>query len=865
MKRQTTGKLIIFMMTFSLLFMLSACSGMNQANKSDDKVILRFSIADAARTVLPEKADLDNLRDIYFYAQSSTRSESTGERYEFSRNYDNMQTLQDSTITLDSSEVNATYYFYISGRLGNVSYSAYIEEYTIRSGENIINFDLKTNSLGHDYGKADITFDLSAAGNYSPVDHAEVFVHRATNYEDIIYSCTLTKESADSSIFRFTAQDIPAGSYRVEVNFYATSSKMALVLSYPFVMQIAENLTSRATLSIDKLNPVYNIEYDMNADGDENIVFDYQANSKISKLSKVSPGEPKREGYVFLGWQMQYSYGWDWYNPNYFDLNSDFTLRAVWESAYTGDDSYLVTKETAQDVISAITEGTKESPAIVRLRGILDLDFYDNVFQAIIANSNVYFELDFSGSLGFNYDNFHNSERLVYECDNLVKIDLSQDFPLEENVFRACSALSNISLTDTGWIKVIDNVLFIGNSLYCYPAGLEAEYYVIPDGTNNIGNFAFSSSSLKTIILPAAEEFNISAGAFNNCPLLESIDVPEDNMRFKSIDGVLYSKDGKTLIKYPAGKNQTSFVVPQNVEGVAHYAFADAVNLQSISFEDSNTIWYTVDSPRDNLFEVLQYYDGVSVIDPSANAQRFVSPDYNSRYYQKVDMEQLLSDSRPLIVYDDVCYDLRDTSYTVSTLSGDNYANRYCLYKVATEKNKSYVVTENETINNSKQFYGFDNNIAKIRCTIINKAGQRLRENYIDDRITFNAETDFTYLLICAESGGGSVSYLRVWKAPEIKKDISLNIQNDNQDIEITVYDSTDQYIRFGIAGFDHYYNLEAVWYVDGNQISSEYTDFSLEKNQYPGIHLITAEIRIQREHNGPFMYYSASKQVVID
>ena len=788
----------------------------------------------------------------------------TGSYYEISESYTNMQALQDATITLDSDEIGATYFFSISGQLGSISYNAYIENYTIRSGENIVSFDLKANGLGQGNGNADITFDLSAAGNYSPVDHAEVFVHRSINYEDIIYSCTLTKESENSSIFRFTEHDIPADSYKVEVNFYATSSNLALLLTYPFVMQVAENLTSRAIISIDKLNPVYNIEYDMNADGDTNIDFDYQANSITTKLSKAKPGEPKREGFVFLGWQIQNSTGWEWYNPEYYQVNSDFTLRAVWESAYTGDDSYLVTKETARAVITAITEGTKENPAVIRLRGYLDLDFYDNVFQAINANPNVNFEFDFSGLLEINFGNIADSERLVYDCNNLVKIDLSQNFPLYDNMFRACRGLSSIVLTEQGWRKVIDNVLFEGDTLICYPAGLDEDVYTVPANVTNIRGFAFSSSSLNTIILPDTNhDFYVADRAFENCQLLQAIEVPDGNRNYTSINGVLYFSNGRTLVKYPEGKSQTSFVVPQNVEGIYPYAFVYAENLQSISFEDSNAVWYITDRPTDNIFELLNYQSAIDTSDSSLNASRFesTSSDYYDKCFQKVNYDSLLTDEHPLTVYDDVCYDVSDETYTVSYFDQEHYNNNYCLYKIPTEIGSSYIVVYNECMKNN--YYGYSYPFANVYCQIISSSGKGLETMYMNDGRIFTAESDYTYCFITTYGEG--YSYLRFSKAPVTKKDISLIIENDNRDIEIYIDNNTNQYMNFGINGFDYYYNLYADWYLDGNLMNNGTANFSLNKDQYSGIHLITAEILLQKDYNSPPQYYSASKQVVID
>ncbi len=68
---------------------------------------------------------------------------------------------------------------------------------------------------------------------------------------------------------------------------------------------------------------------------------------------------------------------------------------------------------------------------------------------------------------------------------------------------------------------------------------------------------------------------------------LTEINVSEYNEKYKTIDGVLYSKDGSKLICYPLGKSEIEFVVPESVTSIGHYAFYYASNLQKISLPDS--------------------------------------------------------------------------------------------------------------------------------------------------------------------------------------------------------------------------------------------------------------------------------------
>lgn len=55
--------------------------------------------------------------------------------------------------------------------------------------------------------------------------------------------------------------------------------------------------------------------------------------------------------------------------------------------------------------------------------------------------------------------------------------------------------------------------------------------------------------------------------------LLESIEVHPDNPVFCSVDGVLFSKDRKTLVRYPGLRENRNYAIPEWVEAVAPGAF----------------------------------------------------------------------------------------------------------------------------------------------------------------------------------------------------------------------------------------------------------------------------------------------------
>ena len=55
---------------------------------------------------------------------------------------------------------------------------------------------------------------------------------------------------------------------------------------------------------------------------------------------------------------------------------------------------------------------------------------------------------------------------------------------------------------------------------------------------------------------------------------LEAIIVDPKNKNLKSVDGILFSKDGTNLLKYPAKKAEKEYSIPDDVESICYGAFS---------------------------------------------------------------------------------------------------------------------------------------------------------------------------------------------------------------------------------------------------------------------------------------------------
>ena len=88
-------------------------------------------------------------------------------------------------------------------------------------------------------------------------------------------------------------------------------------------------------------------------------------------------------------------------------------------------------------------------------------------------------------------------------------------------------------------------------------------------------------TSLKSFYIPAGVT-SIGKYVFTDCSSLTEITVNENNPIYKSVDGNLYTKDGKTLLQYAAGNTRTSFTVPEEVVTIDEAAFCRTTKLTDL-------------------------------------------------------------------------------------------------------------------------------------------------------------------------------------------------------------------------------------------------------------------------------------------
>jgi len=118
-------------------------------------------------------------------------------------------------------------------------------------------------------------------------------------------------------------------------------------------------------------------------------------------------------------------------------------------------------------------------------------------------------------------------------------------------------------------VKIESGITSIGD--YAFAAMPEFKTIEISDTVTTIGSFAFEGSSLTSLHLPASVT-TLKEEALSMCDELKEITVNNNNLSFNSVDGILYDKEIKTLIKIPCNKELDVYEAPATVTTIAPYA-----------------------------------------------------------------------------------------------------------------------------------------------------------------------------------------------------------------------------------------------------------------------------------------------------
>lgn len=177
----------------------------------------------------------------------------------------------------------------------------------------------------------------------------------------------------------------------------------------------------------------------------------------------------------------------------------------------------------------------------------------------------------------------------------------------EEDVYKK-SGDYVYTITDEGTVRITS-------------CGSRADEVEIPselDGitVTEIGAEVFFQSNIKKLTIPATITAIAEENPFCAMLFLEEIIVDEANKNYVAVDGVLYTKDMKTLVSYPIKKKGSSFAIPDGVETIGIAAIY-GTELEEITIPDSiNSIKRHCFNGNENLKKIDMSNTAIEQITP---------------------------------------------------------------------------------------------------------------------------------------------------------------------------------------------------------------------------------------------------------
>lgn len=287
----------------------------------------------------------------------------------------------------------------------------------------------------------------------------------------------------------------------------------------------------------------------------------------------------------------------------------------------------LVAVAEGETILSVSAYGVDaEIPVYVRATNEIPLSPGESLSVKIPAGELVYFSFvpaetdEYTFSSSGSYDTYcvlydHSYESMTYNDDG----GDDYNFSLSEELTAGTQYYFGVRMYSPSVSGTITVQLTQGSDIH---TDGNFEYKIMDDGTvsitgccltgdvtipasidgHTVTNLArqlfYGKDNITSVTIPATVTYFGSSSddnywdyVFSYCYNLENIYVDGDNPSFCSIDGVLFEKDGKTLINYPC--NHKGEVYHVTADLLCCTSFASCQNLKFLFLDNPDTVWYT--------------------------------------------------------------------------------------------------------------------------------------------------------------------------------------------------------------------------------------------------------------------------------
>ncbi len=193
-------------------------------------------------------------------------------------------------------------------------------------------------------------------------------------------------------------------------------------------------------------------------------------------------------------------------------------------------------------------------------------------------------------SIAFNEGLEEIGEQCFYGCRALNEINLPAG--IKKIGIRAFDDTAYTAYDSPKWEKAINEkygyeynyALYIGE--YLYQLGSPSGAFRVKEGTTLIADCAIGYGPTEIYIPASVKYITMDYPAAFSVSTHTAYIVDDANENYKSVDGVLYTKNMDTLLAVPFGSGKTSFTVPASVKKIVPYAFNYFRELEEIIFNE---------------------------------------------------------------------------------------------------------------------------------------------------------------------------------------------------------------------------------------------------------------------------------------
>lgn len=168
---------------------------------------------------------------------------------------------------------------------------------------------------------------------------------------------------------------------------------------------------------------------------------------------------------------------------------------------------------------------------------------------------------------------------------------------LDESAFNGLEHVTKIEVAESNpYFEVIEGALYSEDGKELYWVSPEVTEFRIQEGVEWINYYTFvSSSQVEKIYIPDGvdlksvgwEKYSLAQNFFGECTKLKQLVVSNTHPYYKTENGVLYSKDGKSILLVPQANATGTFVVSDGVTTIGSYAFWYCSGIREILLPDS--------------------------------------------------------------------------------------------------------------------------------------------------------------------------------------------------------------------------------------------------------------------------------------